>query len=165
MVRKIEAGLSGLEGRVIAVLGLAFKQGTDDIRESSSIPIILEIIAKGGRVKVFDPQAMTNAKDLPLAHLAGVESSRYDEAAQGDFGTGPYQIMYGADEYDVARGADALVILTEWNQFRHLDLVRIAAAMRGRHFFDFRNIYEPGDIAKFGFTYEGVGRPASAIGS
>ncbi|MBP1661059.1 MAG: nucleotide sugar dehydrogenase [Candidatus Aminicenantes bacterium] len=165
MVRKIEAGLSGLEGRVIAVLGLAFKQGTDDVRESSSIPIILEIIAKGGRVKVFDPQAMTNARNLPLAHLAGVESSRCDEAAQDDFGTGPYQIMYGVDEYDVARGADALVILTEWNQFRHLDLARIAAAMRGRHFFDFRNIYEPGDVANFGFAYEAVGRPASAIGS
>ena len=165
MVRKIEAGLADLRGKIIGVLGLAFKQGTDDLRESPAIPIIRELIEKGARVKAFDPQAMTNVRNLPLAHLAGVESSRFDEAAQGDFGTSPYQIMYGVDEYDVARGADALVILTEWNQFRHLDLARIAAVMRGRHFFDFRNIYEPGDVAKFGFTYEGVGRPASAIGS
>jgi UDPglucose 6-dehydrogenase len=139
MVKKIEDGLSDLKGKVIGVLGLAFKQGTDDIRESSSIPIVLEIIDKGGRVRVFDPQAMENAKKLPFANID--------------------KIMYCIDEYDVAKGADAIVILTEWNQFRHLDLSRIATSMRGRHFYDFRNIYEPEDISKFGFIYEGIGRP------
>jgi UDPglucose 6-dehydrogenase len=142
MVRKVEAALGDLRDKVIAVLGLAFKQGTDDVRESSSIPIILEIIAKGGRVRVFDPQAMENAKRLSFAHV-------------------PDKIVYGIDEYDAARGADALVILTEWNQFRHLDLGRIAAAMEGRAFFDFRNIYEPEDVVKLGFRYESVGRPRS----
>ena len=142
MVRKVEAALGDLRDKVIAVLGLAFKQGTDDVRESSSIPIILEIIAKGGRVRVFDPQAMENAKRLSFAHV-------------------PDKIVYGVDEYDAARGADALVILTEWNQFRHLDLGRIAAAMEGRAFFDFRNIYEPEDVVKLGFRYESVGRPRS----
>jgi len=161
MVNKVESGLSGLKGKVVGVLGLAFKQGTDDIRESSSIPIVLEIIEKGGRVKVFDPQAMENAKKLPFANVASVESGQYNKVVQGDFGDGPYKLMYGVDEYDVAKGADAIVILTEWNQFRHLNLSRIAASMRGKHFFDFRNIYEPEDVSKFGLIYEGIGRPKS----
>ena len=161
MVKKIEDGLSDLNGKVIGILGLAFKQGTDDIRESSSIPIILEIIEKGGRVRVFDPQAMENAKKLPFAKVASVESGQQNEVVHSDFADGPYQLMYGVDEYDVAKGADAIVILTEWNQFRHLDLSRIVTSMRGRHFYDFRNIYEPEDVSKFGFIYEGIGRPKS----
>jgi UDPglucose 6-dehydrogenase len=150
MVRKIEAALIDLKGKVIAVLGLAFKQGTDDIRESSSIPIILEIIEKGGSVKVFDPQAMENAKKLAFGDLPG---------GDGDPQAGPAPIIFCPDEYDAAKGADALVILTEWNQFRHLDLARIAGTMKGKHFFDFRNIYEPEDLARFGFHYDSVGRP------
>lgn len=139
MVCKIEARIPDLKGKVIAALGMAFKQGTDDVRESSSIPIILELIKKGCLVKVFDPQAMENAKKLAFANVGG--------------------ITYCADEYDAAAGADALVILTEWNQFRHLDLKRLAGVMRGRYFFDFRNIYEPEDVARLGFHYESVGRP------
>jgi UDPglucose 6-dehydrogenase len=139
LVRKIESSLIDLKDKVIAILGLAFKQGTDDVRESSSIPIILEIIERGGRVKVFDPQAMENAKKLPFANIE--------------------KIIYCVDEYDAAKDADAIVILTEWNQFRHLDLNRIAGTMKGKFFFDFRNIYEPEDLAKFGFRYESVGRP------
>jgi len=139
MVRKVESALVDLKDKVIAVLGLAFKQGTDDVRESSSIPIILEIIARGGLVRVFDPQAMENAKNLPFANID--------------------KIIYCVDEYDAAKDADAIVILTEWNQFRHLDLNRIAGAMKSKFFFDFRNIYEPEDLAKVGFRYESVGRP------
>jgi UDPglucose 6-dehydrogenase len=142
MVLKINAGLGDLKGKVIGVLGLAFKQATDDIRESSAVPIVLELLGKGARVKVFDPQAMENAKKLPFA---GVSS--------------PAPLAYGADEYDAAEGADALVILTEWNQFRHLDLARVARSMRGKHVFDFRNLYEPGDVRKAGMIYEGLGRP------
>jgi UDPglucose 6-dehydrogenase len=139
MVMKIESGLTNLNGKVVGVLGLAFKQGTDDIRESSSIPIILEIIKKGGWVKAYDPQAMENTKKVAFATTEG--------------------ITYCADEYDAATGADAVVILTEWNQFRHMDLSRIATLMRGKHFFDFRNLYEPEDVSKFGLVYEGIGRP------
>lgn len=159
MVKKIETSLTDLKGKVIAVLGLAFKQGTDDVRESSSIPIVLELIEKGSRVKVFDPQAIENAKKLPFADIASVESGRYNDVVQGDFAAGPFKIMYCANEYDAANGADALVILTEWNQFRHLDLARVARSMRGKRFFDFRNIYEPADVSKFGFDYESIGRP------
>jgi UDPglucose 6-dehydrogenase len=142
MVMKIESGLTDLMGKVIGVLGLAFKQGTDDIRESSSLPIILEIIGKGSRVRAYDPQAMENAKKFAFAATEA--------------------ITYCADEYDTATGADAVVILTEWNQFRHMDLSRIAASMRGKHFFDFRNLYEPEDVSKFGLIYEGMGRPTSS---
>ena len=109
------------------------------MHESSSIPIILEIIERGGRVKVFDPQATENAKKLAFANVEG--------------------IIYCADEYDAAKDADTVVILTEWNQFRHLDLNRLAGAMHGKHFFDFRNIYQPEDVARLGFHYESVGRP------
>ena len=159
MVGKMEALMSSVEGKVIAVLGLAFKQGTDDVRESSSVAIILELLEKGGRVKVYDPCATENAKKGPFAKIEGVESGQYNEIVQGDFGTGANKIMYCADEYDAAKGADAVVILTEWNQFRHLDLARIAQSMRGKFFFDFRNIYEPEDVARLGFVYECVGRP------
>ena len=161
MVKTIESALTGLSGKVIGILGLAFKQGTDDVRESSSIPIVRGIIDKGGRVKAFDPQAQENAKTAAFAGIPSIESSQYHEAADGEFGASPYKLMFGVDEYDVARSADALVILTEWNQFRHLDLPRIAASMRGRHFFDFRNLYEPEEVSKFGFIYEGVGRRGS----
>jgi UDPglucose 6-dehydrogenase len=159
MVQKIQSGLSVLKGKVIAVLGLAFKQGTDDVRESSSIAVILELIETGSRVKIFDPLAMENAKRLPFVHIPSVESLQYNEIANGDFGIGSHKIMYCIDEYDAAKGSDAIVILTEWSQFRHLDLPRIAKSMRGMHFFDFRNLYEPDDVSPFGFIYEGVGRP------
>ena len=144
MVRKIEIGLGELKSKTIGVLGLAFKQATDDIRESSSIPIVLELIEKGAQVKVFDPQAMENARKLAFAGAAS-----------------PVPLAYGSDEYDAAANADALVILTEWNQFRHLDLGRVARSMRGRHVFDFRNLYEPEDVRKAGLIYEGLGRPGA----
>jgi UDPglucose 6-dehydrogenase len=159
MVHKLESGLSGLDGKVIGVLGLAFKQGTDDIRESPGVAVVLEIIQKGGRVRVFDPQAMENARRLPFARVPSIEGGRPEAGAGGGFGDGPAKLLYGVDEYDAATGADALVILTEWNQFRHLDFARIAGSMRGRHFFDFRNLYEPSELTKLGFTYEGLGRP------
>jgi UDPglucose 6-dehydrogenase len=159
MVMKIEAGLGDLRGKVIGVLGLAFKQGTDDIRESPSITIVLEIIDKGGRVRVFDPQAMENAKKLAFYGISSIESNRFSDAAPCEFAASPYKLLYGIDEYDVATGADALLILTEWNQFRHLDLSRIADLMCGKHVFDLRNLYEPQDVSKSGLIYEGLGRP------
>ncbi len=130
VVQKIESGLSGLDGKVVGILGLAFKQGTDDIRESPAVAVILEIIRKGGRVRVFDPQAMENARRLAFAEIPGGEGGRFGEGTSEGSGGRPHDLLYGADEYDAAEGADALVILTEWNQFRHLDLPRIAGSMR-----------------------------------
>jgi UDPglucose 6-dehydrogenase len=139
MVHKIERRLSDLKGKTIATFGLAFKQGTDDVRESSAIPIICELVQKGCLVRAFDPQAMENAKKLAFLNND--------------------KIFYCVDEYNAAKEADAVVILTEWNQFRHLDLARLAQMMRGNYFFDFRNIYEPEEVTKAGLVYEGVGRP------
>ena len=158
MVNKIEARLPDLRGKVIGVLGLAFKQGTDDIRESSAIQIIFKLVEKGARVRVYDPFAMENAGKFAFSCLAGAESEQFDMARQGLSDAVDFQIIYCLDEYDAARGADAIVILTEWNQFRHMDLAKIASLMRGNFFFDFRNIYEPADITKFDLIYEGIGR-------
>ena len=141
MVEKIEVGLGDLRGKTIAVLGLAFKPETDDMRAAPSVPIIHALLAKGCRVRAYDPAAMENAARGAFASLAGSGS-----------------LAYGGDEYDAAKGVDAIVILTEWNQFRHLDLPRLRELMIGRHFFDFRNIYEPKDMANLGFIYSGIGR-------
>lgn len=138
MVAKVETGLSGLAGKTVAALGLAFKQGTDDVRDSSAAAIVRELIGRGARVRAFDPLAMENARRMAFAEVAG--------------------IVFCADEYEAAGGADALLILTEWNQFRHLDLARLAAVMSGRCFFDFRDLYEPAEVSRFGFTYVGTGR-------
>jgi UDPglucose 6-dehydrogenase len=141
MVDKIEGGLGDLGGRIVAVLGLAFKPETDDMRAAPAVPIIHGLIAKGCRVRVYDPAAMKNADTGPFAADSGTQTLTYCE-----------------DEYDAAKGADAVVILTEWNQFRHLDLPRLRDLMSGRHFFDLRNVYEPKDMAGLGFVYSGVGR-------
>lgn len=142
MVERIVAGLGSPAGQTVAVLGLAFKQGTDDLRESSAVAIVRGLLESGVRLRVFDPLAMENARTGPL--------KGYPSDA----------LTFAADEYDTALDADALAILTEWNQFRHLDLARLAQVMRGRRFFDFRNICEPDEVARFGFAYEGLGRPA-----
>ena len=141
MVDKIEKGLGGLDGRTVAVLGLAFKPETDDMRFAPSVPIVQGLIAKGARVRAYDPVAMDNAFKHDLAA----------EAAAGG-------LRACADEYEAASGADAVVLLTEWNQFRHLDLNRVRELMAGRHFFDLRNVYEPQDMTARGFVYAGVGR-------
>jgi len=139
MIGKIEKGLGELRGKKVAILGLSFKPETDDMREAPSIPVITKLVEKGCQVNVFDPAAMDIAREY---HFSGISCG----------------ITYCADEYSAAEDADAVVLLTEWNQFRRLDLARILRSMRGKHFFDFRNVYEPEDMIKLGFVYEGVGR-------
>jgi UDPglucose 6-dehydrogenase len=141
MIEKIEAGLGGLRGKTIAVLGLAFKPETDDMRAAPSVPIIQGLIAKGSWVRAYDPVAMENAAKGDLAPHVGTQSFKTCK-----------------DEYDAAKGADAIVLLTEWNQFRHLDLERLRELMTGRFFFDLRNVYEPKEMSERGFVYTGVGR-------
>ena len=141
VVEKIEAGLGDLRGKTIAVLGLAFKPETDDMRAAPSVPIIQSLVAKGSRVRAYDPVAMENAAKGDLAPYVGTESFRTCK-----------------DEYAAAKGADAIVLLTEWNQFRHLDLERLRELMAGRFFFDLRNVYEPKEMSERGFVYTGVGR-------
>jgi len=161
MVKKIEALMPDFKDKVIAVLGLAFKQGTDDVRESPAIPIVLELLEKECQVRVYDPQAMENARKFAFTNVPGIESRQFETSVDKGVESRPYKIIYCADEYDAAEGADALLVLTEWYEFRHLDLSRIAQLMRGKYFFDFRNVYEPEDVIKNGFVYVSVGRPKS----
>ena len=135
MIKKIKHHLGGdLKGKTIAVLGLAFKQNTDDIRQSPSIDIIKLLLKEGANIRCFDPLAMDNTKKiLP-------------------------DITYCENEYEVAEGSDCLVIATEWNQFRNLDLLKIKKLLKSPILLDLRNLYDPAALKSLGFVYEGVGR-------
>jgi len=134
MVPKIEKLVGSLQGKTIAVLGLAFKPETDDMREAPAIDIVQALVERGATVRAYDPVAMTEAaKVLP-------------------------QVIYAADEYEAVAGADALVFVTEWNQFRALDMARVRDLMRSPKIADLRNIYDPADMRELGFEYVGVGR-------
>jgi len=134
MVEKIERLVGDVSGKEIAVLGLSFKPETDDMREAPSVDIVRALLAKGARVKAYDPVATEQArKFLP-------------------------EIEYAEDEFGAVEGADALVFMTEWNQFRALDMQRVKELMRAPRVADLRNIYEPERMRKLGFDYVGVGR-------
>ncbi len=134
MVPKIETLAGGLQGKRIAVLGLAFKPETDDMRDAPSVEIIRGLIHRGATVSAYDPVARQEAqKIIP-------------------------EIEFAEDEYVAAAGADVLVFMTEWNQFRALDMERISSLMRVPRIADLRNIYEPADMRDLGFEYVGVGR-------
>jgi UDPglucose 6-dehydrogenase len=137
MVDKIEAALGGMKDKIIGILGLSFKPETDDMRDAPSLTIIQELYERGARIKAYDPRAMDEAR----WRLASVKN-----------------IVFCDDEYGVAKNADALVIITEWNQFRGLDLSRIKELMQTPKFFDFRNIYEPATARAYGFDYYATGR-------
>ena len=140
MVEKIARAFEekgGLEGRTIAILGLSFKPNTDDMREAPSLTILPELARQGTTFRVYDPAAMEEAR------------RRFSDL--GD------RIVYCKDEYEAAEGADALVILTEWNQFRNLDLGKIRSGLREGLFFDLRNIYKRQLVEEAGLTYVGVG--------
>jgi UDPglucose 6-dehydrogenase len=134
MIPKIEKLVGNLSGKTIAVLGLSFKPETDDMRESPAIDIIAGLTALGAKVKAYDPVAMSEAHPL----LPDID--------------------YAVDEYDAINGADALVIITEWNQFRALDMEKVKGLLRTPKIADLRNIYEPDDMREMGFEYIGVGR-------
>ena len=134
MLPKIEKILGGLPGKRVAVFGLSFKPETDDMRDAPSIDIIRGLLEAGADVVAYDPVAQMEAEK----HLPKIE--------------------YADDEYAAATGADVLVFITEWNQFRALDMERIHKLMRNPNIADLRNIYEPADMRELGFSYVGVGR-------
>jgi len=134
MVEKVRNFLGTARGKKVGVLGLSFKPNTDDIRESASIRIIERLLAEGVTIRAYDPVSMSEARKV----LKGVEM--------------------GTDPYDTAAGCDALVIATEWNQFRNLDLPRLKGVMKAAVLIDLRNVYEPEDLKKLGFRYAAVGR-------
>jgi UDPglucose 6-dehydrogenase len=135
MVKKIVDALEGdIDGRTIGVLGLSFKPETDDMRDAPALDIIRGLEKRGARVRAYDPQAMAEALKL-LPDLTTCENA-----------------------YEACSGADALVLVTEWNQFRMLDLARIKSLLRQPVIVDLRNIYEPGPMREAGFRYFCVGR-------
>jgi UDPglucose 6-dehydrogenase len=135
MARKVSNSVGGsLRGKTIAVLGLTFKPDTDDMREAPSIPLVTGLLDMGARVRAHDP--------------VGIEQARRELP----------DIEYCDDPYACARGADALVVVTEWVQYRTLDLERLKREMAHPVVVDLRNIYRPDDMAALGFAYESVGR-------
>ena len=135
MIPKIEKLVGDLKGKTVAVLGLSFKPETDDMREAPAADIVRALVERGARVRAYDPVAVPQARAvLP----GGVE--------------------YAEDEYAAVQGADALVFVTEWNQFRALNMERVKSLMRAPRIADLRNIYEPDAMRALGFDYVGVGR-------
>jgi UDPglucose 6-dehydrogenase len=134
MIPKIEKLAGNLEGKQVAILGLSFKPETDDMREAPSIDIIRMLLERGAKIRAFDPVAMEEAKKF----IQGID--------------------FANDEYEAIRGADILVIITEWNQFRALDMEKVRSLLKSPKIVDLRNIYEPQDMKDLGFEYVGVGR-------
>ena len=139
-LNKLRTALWSLKDKHIAVLGLAFKNGTDDIRESPAVSIIRRILAEGSHVTVYDPAAMEKGRSL------------FPETAR---------LRYATDEFDAANDAHALVILTEWPQFSRLDLPRLRKLMHYPIIVDGRNLYSPAEMSAAGFHYSSVGRPSA----
>lgn len=142
MSRKVIAACGGdVRGKTIAVLGLTFKPNTDDMREAPSIDIIRGLQDRGARVVAYDPQGMKAAKDL-------IDN-----------------VTFAEDAYDSVKGADAVALVTEWNEFRSLDLDRLKDLMNAPVFVDLRNVYRPNEMVRHGFSYHSIGRPEPGEGS
>lgn len=140
MARKVVSALNGdVRGKKIAVLGLTFKPETDDMRDAPSISIIQALQDGGAKVFAYDPEGMETSK----AVLDNV--------------------TYGASPYAIAEDAEALVIVTEWNQFRALDFARLKGLMARPVLVDLRNVYKPDEVSRHGFTYASIGRGTAAM--
>lgn len=136
-IGRMQDVLGDFKGKTVALLGLAFKGNTDDLRESKALDIARALIAGGAVVRSYDPVAMENAqKILP-------------------------DLTYCKNSYDAVQGADALAVVTEWNEFKLLNFERIASSLRGKVVFDGRNLYDPAKLARYGLAYYGVGRPGN----
>jgi UDPglucose 6-dehydrogenase len=133
MAKKIEAAFGGVKGKTVAVLGLTFKPNTDDMRDAPSLVILPYLQKAGAAIRAFDPEGHKEAAKL-------------------------LQLDYRSDAYDALDGADGVVILTEWNEFRALDFARVRAALKTPLMVDLRNIYRPAQMAEYGFRYVSVGR-------
>ena len=140
--RIMQACGGSVHGKTIAVLGLTFKPETDDMRDSPSLSIVSRLVGDGASIRAFDPEGMEQARPLL-----------------------PPSVVYCQSAIDAAAGADALVLATEWNEFRALDPEQLRHAMHGRVLVDLRNVYDPAVMLRAGFAYHGIGRPAGAAAS
>jgi UDPglucose 6-dehydrogenase len=138
-IRKIEAALGTFAGKKVAVLGLAFKANTDDMRDAKSLDVITALLAGGSEVTVYDPIAMENTKRIFP------------------------QIGYAKSAYEAAEGADAVVVVTEWNEFKQINLDRLKETMKGNIVLDGRNLYDPTKMKRLGFDYVCVGRSSATL--
>ncbi|MCS6882362.1 MAG: UDP binding domain-containing protein, partial [Oscillochloridaceae bacterium] len=138
-VEKVITLLGNLTGKCVGVLGLSFKPNTDDMREAPSVDIIRALLREGARIKAYDPVAMERAAEIIP------------------------EITFCRTAYDVAKEADALLIITEWNEFKQLDWDKIKGFMNQPVVLDGRNIYEPAEMAARGFVYCGVGRGSQPV--
>jgi UDPglucose 6-dehydrogenase len=141
MAKKIEDAFGGpgsLKGKTIAILGLAFKQNTDDMRDSPAITICEELVKRDARLRVWDPAAMKEA----LWYLESIKE----------------KVFFASGEYYAMEGADGLAILTPWNQFRNLDLKKTKELLAHPYFFDFRNIYNRAEVESAGLRYFALGK-------
>jgi UDPglucose 6-dehydrogenase len=141
MVKKIREALGGSEsGKTVAVLGLTFKPETDDMRDSPSLAIIPNLVDKGAVIQAHDPQGVDEARKLL-----------------------PAQVKYFENIQDAVNGADVIVLMTEWNEYRGLDLAQLKQLMKGDAFVDLRNVYEPGRMHELGFQYSCIGRTIEKV--
>jgi UDPglucose 6-dehydrogenase len=138
MIAKIREASGGLKGKTFGMLGLSFKPNTNDLREAPALAIGRELLAEGATVRAYDPEALDEACRM----LSGLRPCR--------------------DIYDAAEGTDALIIMTEWNQFRNLDFERLKGVMRKPVLLDLRNVYDPDRVVGHGFHHISVGRPDKA---
>ncbi|MCG3175557.1 MAG: UDP-glucose 6-dehydrogenase TuaD [Candidatus Omnitrophica bacterium] len=136
-LKKVEEALWNVNGKTLAVLGLAFKPNTDDMRFAPSIDIITSLQAQGAKIRAYDPHAMERAKDCLK------------------------DVTYAKDAYTCAKGADALLVLTEWNEFKELDLVKLKKLLKQPVVLDGRNIYDPAKMKRLGYRYASIGRAGS----
>ena len=136
IVKKVEEALWVLNGKTLAVLGLAFKPNTDDTRFSPAMDIVTSLIKKGVKITAYDPEAMENAKKVLK------------------------DIKYSSDPYETMAGADALLILTDWEDFKNLDLEKVKKLLKAPVIVDARNLYDPKKMKEMGITYRSVGRPS-----
>jgi UDPglucose 6-dehydrogenase len=133
-ITKLQSRLGPLAGKTVGILGLAFKPNSDDMREASSLAIISLLQEQGCRIKAYDPASMEVAARLMPA------------------------VTYCADAYEVARGSDALILVTEWDEFSELDMRYVRSLMNYPVLIDGRNLYDPREMIEAGFIYEGIGR-------
>ena len=137
IVKKIKSEMGLLEEKTVAILGITFKANTDDIREAPSLAVIEQLVMEGANLKVYDPKGEKEGKQ----RFAYIDS----------------KIKFCKDEYEALHNADAVVILTEWNQFKDMNLDKIIKSMSSNYFFDFRNLYERSKVEQKGFKYYGLG--------
>jgi UDPglucose 6-dehydrogenase len=137
MAARVIAACGGsVRGKTIAVLGLTFKPETDDMRDAPSIPIVSRLVEEGAKLRAFDPEGAAAARPLL-----------------------PESVVYGTDALQTVEGADALVLITEWNEFRAISPAKLAATMRGRVVIDLRNVFDPAAMLAAGLAYSSIGRP------